>query len=129
MGYREKKDYTLQTVRKLIFETNRFIEFAAAQENTDFNVKKTEQALRILLRKTAKGAAIEANERARERFQFVPNLHEVSTMRLAVFEVMEKFSPMGFMYQEYLALTIFLIHSESNGRIGACWTCPMRITS
>ena len=32
---------------------------------------------------------------------------------------MEKHSPMGFTYQEYLALTIFLIHSESNCRIGA----------
>ena len=40
-------------------------------------------------------------------------------MRKDVLETLDKFSHIGFDYNEYLCLVLFVVHSESNSRIGA----------
>ena len=117
----KKRNYTFQTVRKLLFELSRFIDFCDSykQKELRFNSNLMKGEVKTLLKKTAKEAAKEINIRAQKRFSQVPSLYEVSHVRQLVKEALGQSEYDTFAYLEYLAFLIFIIHSESNCRIGA----------
>ena len=117
----KQKKYTYQTMRKLMFELLRMVEFLEAYKAKELRINGplVEGTIRTLLRKTAKKAAQEVNERSVKKFSNVPSLYQVAYLRKDVLEMLDKFSHIGFDYNEYLCLVLFVIHSESNCRIGA----------
>ena len=117
----KQKKYTYQTMRKLMFELLRMVEFLKAYKAKELRINGAlvEGTIRTLLRKTAKKAAQEVNERSVKKFSNVPCLNQVAYLRKDVLEMLDMFSHIGFEYNEYLCLVLFVIHSESNCRIGA----------
>ena len=118
---KSEKNYTFQTMRKLMFEFNRFLEFCNSykQKELRFNMALFKGEVRNLLKKTAKEASKEVNRRMQARFDSVPNLYQVSHLRQMVKEMLGQNVYSSFTYLEYLCLLVFVIHSESNCRIGA----------
>ena len=116
-----EKKYTFQTMRKLMFEFNRFLEFCNSykQKEMRFNMNMMRGEVKTLLRKTSKEASKEVNQRMQSRFDLVPNLYQVSHLRQMVKEMLGQNVYKDFTYLEYLCLLVFVIHSESNCRIGA----------
>ena len=53
-----------------------------------------------------------------QRFDKVPNLYQNARLRLMVKELLQNHPQDAFTYKEYLSLPVFLVHSESNCRIG-----------
>ena len=118
---KSEKNYTFQTMRKLMFEFNRFLEFCNSykQKELRFNMALFKGEVRNLLKKTAKEASKEVNRRMQARLDSVPNLYQVSHLRQMVKEMLGQNVYSSFTYLEYLCLLVFVIHSESNCRIGA----------
>ena len=74
----KQKKYTYQTMRKLMFELLRMVEFLKAYKAKELRINGplVEGTIKTLLRKTAKKAAQEGNERSVKKFsncaEFVP---------------------------------------------------------
>ena len=115
-----EKNYTFQTMRKFLFELSRLIEYCKCykQKEYRFNPGLITEELRTLLRSTAKKSAKEVNSRMIQRFDKVPNLYQVAHLRQMVKELLQNHPQEAFTYVEYLSLLVFLVHSESNCRIG-----------
>ena len=104
-----------------MFELLRMVEFLKAYKAKELRINRplVEGTIRTLLRKTAKKAAQEVNERRVKTFSNVPSLYQVAYLRKYVLEMLAKFSHIGFEDNEYLRLVLFVINCESNCRIGA----------
>ena len=96
--------YIYQTMRKLMFELLRMVEFLKAYKAKELRINGAlvEGTIRTLLRKTAITAAQEVNERSVKKFSKVPSLYQVAYLRKDVLEMLDKFSHIGFEYNEYL---------------------------
>ena len=118
---KSEKNYTFQTMRKFLFELSRLIEYCKCykQKEYRFNPGLITGELKTLLRNTAKKSAKEVNTRMIKRFDKVPNLYQVAHLRQMVKELLQNHPQEAFTYVEYLSLLVFLVHSESNCRIGA----------
>ena len=116
-----KNKYTFQSMRKLLFEFNRFLEFCDPykQKEMRFNMNLLRGEVKTVLRKTSKEETKEVNQRMQSRFDLVPNLYQVSHLRQMVKEMLGQNVYTDFAYHEYLCLLVFAIHSESNCRIEA----------
>ena len=105
-----------------MFELLRMVKFLKAYKAKELRLigPLVEETIRTLLRKTAKKAAREdVNERSVKKFSNVPSLFHLALLRKDIQEILEKFSHIGFEYNEYLCLVLFVIHAESNCQIGA----------
>ena len=117
---KSEKNYTFQTMRKFLFELSRLIEYCKCykQKEYRFNPGLITGELRTLLRSTSKKSAKEVNSTMIHRFDNVPNLYQVAHLRQMVKELLQNHPSEAFTYVEYLSLLVFLVHSESNCRIG-----------
>ena len=104
-----------------MFEFNRFLEFCNSykQKELRFNMALFKGEVRNLLKKTAKEVSKEVNRRMQARFDSVSNLYQASHLRQMVKEMLGQNVCNSFTYLEYLCLSVFVIHSELNCRIGA----------
>ena len=118
---KSEKNYKFQTMRKLMFEFNRFLEFCNSYEQNElrFNMALFKEEVRNLLKKTAMEASKEVNRRMQARFDSVPNLYQVSHLRQMVREMLGQNVYSLFSYHDYLCLLVFVIHSELNYIIGS----------
>ena len=117
---KSEKNYTFQTMRKILLELSRLIEYCKCYKQREyrFNPGLITGEWRTLLRNTAKKLAKEVNSRMIQRFDKVPNLYQVAHLRQMVKELLQNHPQEAFTYVEYLSLLVFLVHSESNCRIG-----------
>ena len=118
---KEQKNYTHQTMRKFLFELARLVEYSKCYKMKEyrFNAGMITGELKTLLRSSAKKASKEVNTRMIKRFDKVPSLYQVAHLRKMVKELLNDHPQEAFSYTEYLSLLVFLVHSESNCRIGA----------
>ena len=115
-----EKKYTFQTIRKFLFELSRLIEFCKCYnwKEYSFNHCLITGEMRTLLQSPSKKSAKEVNSRMIHRFDKVPNLYQVAHLRQMVKELLQNHPSKAFTYVEYLSLLVFLVHSESNCRVG-----------
>ena len=112
-----ENNYTSHTMRKFLFELSRLLEFCKCNKQKEYRCLITGE-LRTLLRSPAKKSAKEVNSRMIHRFDKVPNLHQVAHLRQMVKDFLQNHPSEAFTYVEYQSPLVFLVHSESNCRIG-----------